>query len=72
MTRIPLIDEDIETCGDGCDTWMIIHTTEDQEQLKKQILSDVVKASRYDMLKDRYLNQNKKHFEELCGEYFED
>jgi len=40
MTRIPLIDEDIETCGDGCDTWIIIHTIEDQEQLKKQILDD--------------------------------
>jgi len=23
-------------------------------------------------LKDRYLNQNKKHFDELCGEYFDD
>lgn len=31
-----------------------------------------VKADRYDNLKDRYLNQNEKHFGELCGLYFED
>ena len=30
------------------------------------------KASRYDMLCDRYLNQNQKHFDELCGLYFDE
>ena len=35
------------------------------------ITKDHVKAARYDMLKDRYLNQNEKHFDELCGEYFD-
>lgn len=35
-------------------------------------LSDIAKASRYDMLEDRYLHQNEKHFYELCGLYFDE
>ena len=35
-------------------------------------LTEKVKAVRYDMLRDRYLNQNEKHFDELCGEYFDE
>jgi cytochrome c556 len=36
------------------------------------LTKDHMKAARYDMLRDRYLNQNEKHFDELCGEYFDD
>jgi len=35
-------------------------------------LSDMAKASRYDMLEDRYLHQNEKHFYELCDLYFDE
>lgn len=38
----------------------------------QQILENEIKSSRYDILRDRYLNQNQKHFDELCGEYFEE
>ena len=31
-----------------------------------------IKLVRYDQLQDRYLTQNKKHFEEMCGTYFDD
>lgn len=31
-----------------------------------------VKIARYDALQDRWTNQNEKHFDELCGYYFED
>ena len=42
------------------------------QNLKSQLEEYKVKTSRYDMLKDRYINQNKKHFDELCGLYFDD
>jgi len=36
------------------------------------LTNDEIKAVRYDMLADRYLNHNEKHFDELCGLYFDD
>ena len=37
-----------------------------------QILDNQWKSTRYDNLRDSYLDQNSKHFDELCGEYFDD
>ena len=49
------------------------------ESMKSQLESQLGKADilewksvRYDALKDRYLNWNEKHFDELCGLYFDD
>ena len=39
------------------------------EQLKSDTLA---KLTRYDALQDTYINQNEKHFGELCGTYFDD
>lgn len=36
------------------------------------ITEDHIKAARYNMLEDRYLHQNEKHFYELCGLYFDE
>lgn len=41
-------------------------------ELQKQIIELTYKETRYDALQDRYLNQNEKHFGELCGTYFDD
>lgn len=41
-------------------------------ELQKQIIELTYKETRYDALQDRYLNQNQKHFDELCGTYFDD
>ena len=38
----------------------------------QQILYNQVKAVRYDLLADRYLNWDEKHLGELCGLYFDD
>jgi hypothetical protein len=50
--------------------------TEHVEDIKKIILDDKkslkLYKSRYENLRDRYLYQNKKHFDELCGLYFDD
>jgi len=35
-------------------------------------LTEKVKAIRYDLLRDRWLNQNQKHFYELCFAYFDE
>ena len=42
---------------------------QEMEDLKSDTLAKLV---RYDALQDRYLNQNEKHFGELCGTYFND
>jgi len=42
---------------------------QEMEDLKSDILAKTV---RYDALQNRYLNENEKHFGELCGTYFDD
>jgi len=42
----------------------------DISKLNRIINSLQTKALRYDILEDKYLNQNAKHFEESCMMYF--
>ena len=59
-----------------CFTMISVKTLHDLQdritQLDAELAEAKVKAVRYDMLQDRYLNQNEKHFGELCGLYFDD
>ncbi|UVF62471.1 hypothetical protein [Nitrososphaeria virus YSH_922147] len=66
-----LIDEIIELYEDSqtCQYEKFQGQIDDELKAKKQELESII--IRYFSLQDRYLNQNDKHFKELCGEYFD-
>jgi len=51
-----LTEDDFETNHEGVESWLLIHTTEDQDKLKQQIISNQEKANQWDRFNSAFRN----------------